>query len=74
MERLTIDEVSKIIGDSPHEIRYKCRNKMYDPPICRIVRKKGGKQNRYQFYRNMVEKYVGIEREEIPVPKLRKKA
>lgn len=70
MERLTIEEVSAIIGDSPHEIRYKCRCGMYDPPICRIVRKKNGKQNRYQFFRSMVENYVGFERQEVTVPKL----
>ena len=59
MERLTIEEVAEIIGDSPHEIRYKCRNNMYDPPICRIVKKKGCKQVRYQFFRGLVWNYVG---------------
>lgn len=65
MERLTIKEVSQIIGDSPHEIRYKCRFDMYDPPICRKVKKKGGKNYSYQFFRKMVEAYVGLEGQDV---------
>ena len=59
MERLSIEEVSRIIGDSPHQIRYKCRSDMYDPPICRKVKKQDGTNYRYQFFRGMVERYVG---------------
>lgn len=61
MERLTIDEVSRIIGDSPHQIRYKCRYDMYDPPICRKVKKKGGSNYQYQFFMEMLKQYVGNE-------------
>ena len=70
MERLSIEEVSKIIGQSPHEIRYKCRYDMYQPPICRTVRKKGGKQNRYLFFKELVNAYVG---KQDPVQGMRKK-
>lgn len=59
MERLTIEEVAEIIGDSPHEIRKKCKYDMYDPPICRKVKKKGGKQYQYQFFKGLVWAYVG---------------
>ena len=58
-ERMTIEEVSEILGESPHAIRRKCQWDMYDPPICRKVRKADGKQYRYFFYRQMVERYVG---------------
>lgn len=57
-ERMTIEEVSEVLGDSPHQIRTKCLWGAYDPPICRIQKKKGGKQNHYVFFRNMVERYV----------------
>lgn len=57
-ERMTIDEVAEIIGDSPHQIRFKCRYGVYDPPICRIQKGKN-RYNRYVFYRSMVFKYVG---------------
>lgn len=65
MERLTIEEVSKIIGDSPHQIRYKCQRDMYDPPICRKTMLPGGRYYRYQFFRSLVNEYVG--RKDIPM-------
>lgn len=58
-ERLSINEVAEIIGESPWVIRNKCRFEAYDTPICRIQKKKGGKQNRYVFYKDMVLRYVG---------------
>lgn len=58
-ERLTIEEVAEIIGDTPDQIRNKCKYGVYDPPICRIQKKKGGKHNRYIFFREMVMRYVG---------------
>lgn len=57
-QRMTIDEVSRMIGDTPAQIRVKCRYGMYDPPICRIQNKPGAKMNRYVFYRPMVERYI----------------
>ena len=63
MERLTIEEVAEIIGDTPHEIRKKCKYDMYDPPICRKVMKPGGKQPRYQFFKGLVYRYVGRDQE-----------
>lgn len=70
MERLTIEEVSEIIGDSPSQIRFKCKYDMYDPPICRKVKKKGGKQYQYQFFKGLVWRYVGKEREQDSLQKL----
>lgn len=58
-ERMTIEEVSKVIGDSPHQIRVKVRYGMYDPPIARVQKRKDGKNNQYVFYRSMVMAYVG---------------
>ncbi len=58
-DRMTIEEVSEIIGDSPHQIRVKARYDMYDPPICRVQKRKNGKYNRYLFFRSMVMEYVG---------------
>lgn len=63
-DRMKIDEVSAIIGESPHQIRFKCKRDMYDPPICRKTKLPGGKQYRYQFFRGMVMKYVGLQLEE----------
>ena len=60
-ERLSIDEVSRIIGESPQSIRNKCRYDMYDPPICRKQKHPNGKQYTYCFYRDMVDRYVGKE-------------
>jgi len=59
MDRLTIEEVAEIIGDSPHEIRKKCKYDMYHPPICRKVKRRGGKQYQYQFFKGLVYEYVG---------------
>lgn len=59
MDRLTIEEVAEIIGDSPHEIRKKCKYDMYYPPICRKVKRRGGKQYQYQFFKGLVYEYVG---------------
>ena len=58
-ERMTIQEVSEIIGDSPRVIRTKCQYGMYDPPICRIQKRPTDKNNKYVFYRSLVERYVG---------------
>lgn len=58
MERIPINEVSKIIGESPQAIRNKCRADMYDPPICRKQKHKSGYYT-YLFYKDMVSRYVG---------------
>ena len=57
-QRLTIDQVSKILGETPHQIRVKCKYGMYDPPIARIQNRPGAKYNRYVFYEPMVEAYI----------------
>lgn len=59
-ERLSINEVAEIIGESPNRIRVKCARNMYDPPICRVH--KGKKNNHYLFYRSLVNAYVGKEK------------
>lgn len=57
-QRLSIDQVSKILGETPHQIRVKCKYGMYDPPIARIQNRPGAKINRYVFYKPMVEAYI----------------
>lgn len=58
-ERMTIDEVAKVLGETPQAIRVKCARNMYDPPICRIQKRK--KNRHYVFFRSMVYRYVGKE-------------
>ena len=55
---MTIQEVAEMLGESPSQVRVKCRYGMYQPPICRIQNKPGAKINRYAFYRPMVEAYI----------------
>lgn len=57
-QRLSIDQVAEILGETPHQIRVKCKYGMYDPPIARIQNRPGAKINRYVFYKPMVEAYI----------------
>ena len=62
-ERLTIKQVSEILGESEHAIRAKCQRNIYDPPICRVER--GAKNKHYVFFRGLVERYVGKSLQEL---------
>lgn len=57
-ERLTIEEVSEILGMSTQQIRTLVRGNRFDPPICRVVH--GNKNDHYLFFRKLVENYVGL--------------
>lgn len=57
-QRLSIDQVAEILGETPHQIRVKCKYGMYDPPIARIQNRPGVKINRYVFYKPMIEAYI----------------
>lgn len=58
--RITVEQASKVLGISPHEIRYHMRMRHFDPPIGQTRKSRSGKSYRYDVYKNKVMAYAGI--------------
>lgn len=65
-ERISVDEVSAVLGIPPTRIRNRLRRdyikKTHDFPVGHAHRAETGKSFRYELYRSMIMKYMGLDK------------
>lgn len=65
-ERVTVEEASAVLGIPPTRIRNRLRRdyikKTHDFPVGHAHRAETGKSFRYELYKTMIMKYMGLDK------------